>query len=184
MVLICLGSTSLTPAAPNMREKMLNKQRKEGTGGGDQSFPAPTWDSLCDPQSQQQQKLQCNLPSVEYWSCLGGHIGGPQHQNMTQALHLSLAPPLALESYRKFSCSQKVMEGGHSGDLYMLFYHFSTGVSISSPVKWIVPASPSVVMIRVANAYEACSVLPSTGLPFIKCVLLLLLLSLLSELML
>lgn len=70
-----------------------------------------------------------------------------------------------------FSCSQKVMEGGHFGDLYMLFYPFSTGVSISSSVKWIVPASPSVVMIRVANAYKACSVLPSTGLPFVKCVL-------------
>lgn len=44
-----LGSSSLTPAAPRIRKKMLNKQRKEGIGQGDQAFLL-TGDGFRDPQ--------------------------------------------------------------------------------------------------------------------------------------
>ena len=47
-----------------------------------------------------------------------------------------------------FSHSQKLMEGTGSGDLYVLFYHFPTGFSVSSSVKWTMSNSPCVVMTQ------------------------------------
>lgn len=102
MALICLGSSSLTPAAPSIREKMLN---------GKGTRHRPREQVLCCSLGMAYVPLNHNHNKHCSAACLLqrtdpalGHTGGPRLQNLIQTLHLSLAPPPALESKGKFSC--------------------------------------------------------------------------------
>lgn len=63
MVLICLGSSLLAPAAPSIQEKMLNKQRRKR---GEGPFLVP-WEWLGWPSAMAMTKIAQQACRGEYW---------------------------------------------------------------------------------------------------------------------